>query len=296
MRGPSADMSPRVAHRSRTSRAFRVAWLIVAVAALCYMAACAYLWRAQRQLIFIPEARIDLTPADVGLQFVEVAIPVAEGSTIAGWWLPSTDTPSAAVLYLHGNDGNLARELHRLQALHQYGLPILAIDYRGYGRSSGPFPSEAQVYNDAAAAWSFLVDVERIEPRAIVIYGHSLGAAIAAELALRRGPPCAVVLESAFTSVADVARREYPWIPVDLLLEQRFDVLQRIVRLDVPIVLVHGSADREIPVEMSERLYAATRAPKRLIRVEGAGHEDAMERAGQPLQQEMAKLAHGCAP
>jgi hypothetical protein len=277
-------------------RALRLLSPIVGVAALCYVVACTYLWYAQRQLIFIPEARVDLTPADVGLQFVEVPIPVGEGSAIAAWWLPSADAQSPVLLYLHGNDGNLARELHRLRVLHGYGLPILAIDYRGYGRSSGPFPSEAQVYDDALSAWSFLVHVQRIDPRRVVIHGHSLGAAIAVDLALRRGPACGVVLESAFTSMADMARLQYPWVPVDLILDQHFDVLHKIDRLGVPIVLVHGSADREVPFVMSERLYAAAHTPKRLVLVNGAGHEDAMEKAGEPLQRAIAELAHSCAP
>jgi uncharacterized protein len=255
-----------------------------------------YLWHAQRQLIFIPDARVDVTPAAVGLEFVQVAIPLGEGSAITGWWLPSADTESAVVLYLHGNDGNISRELHRLQLLRGLGLPILEIDYRGYGRSSGPFPSEARVYEDAVSAWTFLVHVQGIEPRRIIIYGHSLGAAIAVELELRRGPACAVVLDSAFTSMTDMARREYPWIPVNLLLHQHFDVLLKIGRLKTPIVLVHGRADLEVPFEMSERLYAAAQAPKRLLLIDGGGHEDAMEKAVEPLQRAIGELAHGCAP
>jgi pimeloyl-ACP methyl ester carboxylesterase len=123
-------------------------------------------WQAQRHLIFVPDAVVDRTPEDVGLAFDDVAIPLPDGSAIAAWWLPRgfVDPKSLVVLYLHGNDGNLARELGRLQALHAYGLPVLSIDYRGYGRSSGPFPSEAQVYDDAVSAWSYLVNVRRINP------------------------------------------------------------------------------------------------------------------------------------
>ena len=270
--------------------------MIVGIAALSYIAACAYLWHAQRRLVFIPESLVDRTPAEVGLQFVEIRIPASDGSNIAAWWLPggSGDAESSAVLYLHGNDGNLGRELHRLQALHDFGLPILAIDYRGYGHSSGPFPSEAQVYDDAISAWSYLVRVKRIEPRRLVVYGHSLGAAVAVDLALRRGPTCGVVLESAFTSMSAIARREYPWVPVDVLLNQRFDVLQNIGRLQAPILFVHGTADREVPSMMSERLYSAARAPKRLVLVEGAGHEDAMPKGGERLQRAIGELARTC--
>jgi pimeloyl-ACP methyl ester carboxylesterase len=277
--------------------ALRILSVIVGIAALSYLAVCGHLWQAQRRLIFMPEALVDRTPADVGLEFVDIWIPAADGSTIAAWWLPqrsATGTKATAVLYLHGNDGNLARELHRLQALHGLGLPILAIDYRGYGRSGGPFPSEAQVYDDAVAAWSHLVRAKRIEPEKVIVYGHSLGAAVAVELALRRGPACGVVLESAFTSMADLARAEYPWIPVDLLLNQRFDVLRNIDRVQAPVLLVHGSADREVRPRMSERLYDAAHAPKRLLLVAGAGHEDAMPKGGEPMQRAVAELAGTC--
>lgn len=280
----------------RTWRSLRILSSIAAVAALAYIAACTYLWHAQRQLIFIPEASVDRTPADVGLEFLEVTIPVTKGSAIAAWWLPPhpADTKSTVMLYLHGNDGNLARELRRLQVLHGYGFPILAIDYRGYGRSTGPLPSEAQVYDDAVSAWTYLVHVRRIDPRRVVIYGHSLGAAVAAELALRRAPACGVVLDSAFTSMADIARLEYPWVPVDLLLDQSFDVLHKVRRLEVPIVLVHGSADREVPFVMSERLYDAAHADKRLVLVDGAGHDDALVKGGEPLQRAIAGLERSC--
>ena len=277
----------------------RVVWTvstIAVIAALSYMAACTYLWYAQRHLIFIPDRLVDRTPADVGLDFVDVEIPVARGSSMTAWWLPSgsPDSRSAVLIYLHGNDGNLARELRRLQALQRYGLPILAVDYRGYGRSTGPFPSEVRVYDDAVAAWDQLVRVRGIAPRRIVIYGHSLGAAVAAELALRRGPACGIVLESAFTSVADMARLEYPWIPADLLVNQRFDALRKIARVELPIVLVHGTADREVPFAMSARLYDAAHSPKRLVTVEGAGHEDAMPKGGESLKRAIGELVRKC--
>ena len=267
-------------------------------AAFSYVAACTYLWHAQRQLIFVPEAAVDRTPADVGLQFVEIQVPVTEHSFIATWWLPhaSTAAEHSTVLYLHGNDGNLARELGRLRLLHGYGFAVFAIDYRGFGRSSGPFPSEAQVYDDAVAAWNYLVDVQKIEPGRIVIYGHSLGAAVAAELALRRGAACAAVLESSFTSISDMAHLEYPWVPVDLLLDQHFDVLGNIARVKVPLVLVHGSADRRVPSVMSERLHAVAHAPKRVVLVDGGSHDDAVEKGVEAVRRAIAEVAPGCLP
>src|SRR5262245_60558935 len=117
--------------------------LLVAAAGvlgLLYVVACAYLWVEQRSLIFLPDAVVRRTPAEFGLEFREVSIPVG-GDAVSAWWLPAQSAPSSAVvLYLHGNDGNLGLELDRLRSLHQYGFPVLAIDYRGYGRSRGPQP------------------------------------------------------------------------------------------------------------------------------------------------------------
>ncbi len=266
------------------------------IAGLLYAAACVYLWKEQRQLIFLPQAVVRRTPADVGVGFREVSIPVGKRSAISAWWLPadSDQTAPATLLYLRGNDGNLGQEADRLRALHRHGLPILAIDYRGYGRSSGPPPSESQLYEDAMAAWDHLVRTQGVDPGRIVIYGHSLGAAVATELALRRAPACGVVLEAAFTSMSEMGHLEYPWIPVNWLLHERFDTLIKVGHLDLPIVFVHGTADNVVPPAMTERLYRAARGDKQLVMVKGAGHEEAMPAGGEPLMKAITDLARAC--
>ena len=266
------------------------------VAGVLYAAACFYLWKEQRQLIFLPQAVVPRTPADVGVEFREANIPVGERGAINAWWLPADSdlTAPAVLLYLRGNDGNLGQEVDRLRALHRHGLPILAIDYRGYGRSSGPPPSESQVYEDAMAAWDHLVRTQGIDPGRIVIYGHSLGGAVATELALRRGPACGVVLEAVFTSMSEMGQLEYPWIPVKWLLHERFDTLIKIGHLDLPMVFVHGTADDEVPHAMTERLYRAARGDKQLVLVKGAGHEEAMPAGGEPLIKAITNLGRAC--
>jgi hypothetical protein len=260
------------------------------------VAACVYLWKEQRQLIFLPQAVVRRTPADVGVEFTEVSIPVGERSVISGWWLPadSDQTAPAVLLYLRGNDGNLGQEVDRLRALHRYGLAILAIDYRGYGRSSGPPPSETQLYEDATLAWDHLVRTQGVDPGRIVIYGHSLGGAVATELALRRGPACGVVLEAAFTSMSEMGHLEYPWIPVNWLLRERFDTMIKIVHLDRRVVFVHGTADEVVPSTMTERLHRAARGDKQLVLVKGAGHEEAMPAGGEPLMKAITALGRAC--
>jgi uncharacterized protein len=238
---------------------------------VAYIAACAYLWTQQRALIFQPEAAVLRTPGELGIEFRAIAIPAPNKGVIQAWWLPSESraTGSATVLYLRGNDGNLGREVDRLHALRRQGLPILAIDYRGYGQSSGPAPSESQVYEDATAAWDYLVRDKGVEPKRIILYGHSLGGAVAAELAFRRGRACGVVFEGTFTTMAEMGRLAYPMIPIDWLLSERFDTASKVARLELPMLFVHGTADEVVPVTMSERLYRAARGDKELVTVEG---------------------------
>ena len=288
--------SGRTSARTPIAIATRAVIAIVVFAGVGYAAACAYLWAWQREIIFLPEPTALHPPAEIGTTYQSVRIPVGTAGFLAAWWLPSAlpEAAPAAVLYLHGNEGNLAREVDRLQALRRLELPILAIDYRGYGQSSGPPPSEAQLYEDAAAAWNYLTHVRGLEPTHLVIYGHSLGGAVAAELALRQPKACAIVLESTFTSMADMGRLRYPMFPIDWLLNQRFDTMQRVARLRQPIVLVHGTRDDIVPVGMGERLLAVAREPKRLLLVHSAGHEDALQNAGQPLHETIKQLVRQC--
>lgn len=280
----------------RTTFAKRLGLSVIALVGVAYVGVCAYLWTRQRELIFQPQAVLLRSPKDVGAEVEDLDIAVADGGVIHAWWLPGDSSMSAAatLLYLRGNDGNLGEEVDRLAALHRYGLPILAIDYRGYGQSSGPTPSESQLYEDAVAAWDYLVRARGVDPKRIIVYGHSLGGAVAAELALRRAPACGIVFESTFTSVAELGQMEYPMIPVDWLLTQRFDALSRIARLDLPMVFIHGTADEVVPVAMPQRLYRAARAQKQLILVQGAGHEDAMPAGGQPVSAAIAGLVRQC--
>jgi len=275
----------------------RVIASAVALVGVTYVGFCAYLWTQQRALIFQAQPLVRRTPRDVGVEFADLDIPVASGGVIHAWWLPAdSSAPRAAtLLYLRGNDGNLGEEVERLAALRRHGLPILAIDYRGFGKSSGPAPSESQVYADAMAAWDHLVRSQGLEPRRIIVYGHSLGGAVATELALHRAPMCGIVLESTFTSIADLGQAQYPIVPVRWFLTERFDTLSKISRLVGPIVFIHGTADDVVQAGMTQRLYLAAHAPKQLILVDGAGHEDAMPAGGTRVAEAIAGLARRCA-
>jgi alpha-beta hydrolase superfamily lysophospholipase len=254
-------------------------WLAAATAVVAVVSAagCAYLDTKQRELIFRAQRDIHATPASYGLPFEEVWLSVAgdaDGARerVHGWWIPGPDAAASTLLYLHGARRNLSDNLFRIQRLHRMGFAVLAIDYRGFGRSDGELPSEAQAYDDAVAAWQHL---RRLEPDAgrRFVYGHSLGGAVAIELATRNDDVAGLIVESTFTSMADMAE-QMGYGGLGLVLTQRFDSLAKVATVKAPVLFVHGTSDRFVPPQMSERLYAAAREPKRLLLVESGNHSN----------------------
>jgi pimeloyl-ACP methyl ester carboxylesterase len=260
----------------RRHYAARTGAALLALLAIAYVGASWYLWANQRELIYFPSRDVRQTPADAGLTYEEVWVPISSGqpSVLNGWWLRSGDAEAPTFLYLHGNDFNLGANVERVARLNRLGFAVLAVDYRGYGKSGGAFPSETQLYEDAEAAWNHLVRERGVDPGRAIIYGHSLGGAVAIELALHHPEAAGLIVESAFTSVPDMAKSVYWMFPVDWLLNQRFDAVAKVPTLRVPVLFIHGTADAEVPYTMSERLFAAAPGPKWLTLVPGGGHED----------------------
>jgi pimeloyl-ACP methyl ester carboxylesterase len=259
--------------------------ILLSVAALLivgYSGTSWYLWAKQRELIFFPSRAVLRTPGDLQLQYEEVWLPVAASIPVSmnGWWLQSDAAAAPVLLYLHGNDLNIAGNIGHIAPLRRMGFSVLIVDYRGYGKSGGGFPSEGQVYEDAETAWNYLIRDLHADPGRAFIYGHSLGGAVAIELGLRHPEAAGLILESTFTSMADMAKLAYWMFPADWLLNQRFDALAKVPRLRLPMLFIHGPADREVPYTMSERLFAAARGPKWLTLIPGGGHEDSADVGG----------------
>lgn len=255
-------------------RSSRIA--LAALAALLALGAtgCMILEVKERELLYRPMRDYGRTPADMGLAFEEVWIDVArdggEGSErVHAWWLPSGKPGAPAILYLHGIRWSLGNNLFRIARWRELGFSVLAIDYRGFGRSDGDLPSETQIYADARAAWQ---ELGRREPGSALrfIYGHSLGAAVALELGATVEDAAGVIAEAGFTSIADLVAESYS--PLDLLVSQRFDALARAKLLKAPALFIHGTADRFVPPAMSEKLFAVAPQPKKLHLIEGANH------------------------
>jgi len=254
----------------------RVAKRILALALLVYLALCVYMWQAQRQLIFWPSPVLQTTPDRAGMQYEEVHIPSGNGSDrgeLYGWWIPAGKPEAPTCLYLHGNDMNISHVegIAHAYRLHSLGYNLLMMDYRGYGKSTGGEPSEAKVYEDAETAWGYLAKRVGASQR-IFIYGHSLGGAIAIELAIHHTEAAGLIAESTFSSMTDMGKRQYKFLPVDWLLNQRFDSLDKVDKLKIPVLYIHGTLDALVPYVMSEQLFDKSPQPKFLKLIEGGGH------------------------
>jgi fermentation-respiration switch protein FrsA (DUF1100 family) len=228
----------------------------------------------QRRLIYFPSPGPVPPAATVLPGSRDVVLDTEDGIRLRAWFLPAVDgRRGPAVLICHGNGGDRSLRAPLAAALAGAGFSVLVFDYRGYGGNPGR-PFEDGLAADARAAQAWLADQQEVDPGRVVYLGESLGAAVAVSLAVER-PPAALVLRSPFTSLADVGRVHYPWLPVGLLLIDRYASIDRIGSLQPPLLVIAGDRDDIVPASLSKRLYDAAAEPKRYVLVPGAGHNDA---------------------
>lgn len=232
------------------------------------------IYLGQERLLYLPDREVTASPADQGLLFEELALTTTDGIRLHGWYLPH---PAArgALLFLHGNAGDIGDRIDTLALLHRLRINLLIFDYRGYGRSEGQ-PDEAGTYLDAAAAWRYLLDRGH-DAGKIVVHGRSLGGAVAARLAADVGP-AGLILESTFSSLAELAGELYRWLPVRPLLRLHYPTAEQAARTTGPVLVVHGRDDEIIGFAHAERLLEAVRPRGRLLPLHG-GHNDAFLRS-----------------
>ena len=249
--------------RMATWRQVRRLLLVVPVT---YVGVCLLIFAFQSRLIYFPSRDVWATPREVGLPFEDVHLHTDDGVAIHGWYVPRSGA-RATVLFCHGNAGNIADRLGTIKLLHLEGLEVFAFDYRGYGKSDGS-PSEHGTYADAEAAWRYLTRDRGIPPERIVLFGRSLGGAVAIELATRHAPG-ALVVESTFTSLHDIGRLHYPLLPVKWLLSYRYDSIAKVGALTCPKLFVHGREDTLIPFVNGRMLFDAAAEPKTFLETPG---------------------------
>jgi fermentation-respiration switch protein FrsA (DUF1100 family) len=244
--------------------------------AVAYGALLLLVYTRQGRLLYLPTQVLDATPGDIGLDHEELCFTTADQVRLHGWWIPAPNARHT-LLFMHGNAGNIAGRLPSLRLFHDLGLSVLIFDYRGYGRSAGA-PDEQGTYRDARAAWDALV-ARGIPPERIVLFGRSLGGAIAANLAADVAA-AALIVESSFTSAADLAAALYPWLPARALLRFRYDTRARLRERSCPLLVVHSDEDELIPYSHAMELYEAASPPKSLLTMHGR-HADGFLTSGE---------------
>ncbi len=243
---------------------------LTVMAAFAYCALALGIFFSQSALIYYPETgrNIIAAPDDVGLAYESVEISTADSETLHGWFVPAP-AANGTVLFFHGNAGNISHRMEYLLMFHRLGYNTFIFDYRGYGQSSGS-PSESGTYLDAQSAWRYLTETKNIPPDRIVLFGESLGGAVAAWLAMNERPGV-LVLASVFTSVPDMAAKIYPFLPVRLLSRFDYNTIEYLKSATLPVFIAHSPQDEIVPFEHGRALYEAAPVPKQFLELQG-GH------------------------
>ncbi|MFP4482661.1 MAG: alpha/beta hydrolase [Thermovirgaceae bacterium] len=239
---------------------------MVLIVALTYLAVTIGAYLFYDRLLYHPTAEIAITPLEAGLRYEEINFRAADGVWLNGWYIPSPKEDSMAVLFFHGNAGNISYRLESARIFHRIGMDVFLFDYRGYGKSQGK-PSEDGLYWDGRAALEVLLrkgyDMSRI-----VFFGRSLGGAVAAKLATEQ-VPAALILESVFTSLADIGRRYFPFLPTGHIVKDAFDTKSCLDGINCPVLVVHSPDDEIIPYGHGEALFEAAKEPKAFLKIKG---------------------------
>lgn len=239
-----------------------------------YVVLIAAMYLGQRKLLYHPDNTIG-APATHGIaEVVPIRLTSKDGNAVSSWFR-AAGTNKPIIVYFHGNAGHIGDRASKVRSYLDAGYGILLVGYRGYGGNPGQ-PTEKGLYDDAATALEFL-ERTGITPDHWVIYGESLGTAIAVEMATRyatSSPVAAVVLEAPFTSMVDAAKSHYPYVPVDMLLRDRYDSISKITKIGSPLLVVHGDADKTVPQKLGKRLFDAAVEPKEAKWIAQAGHNN----------------------
>ena len=246
-----------------------IIWIVIIIAGV-FAAVAGYLFVFQSNYVYYPGRTLSTDPGDIGLSFENISFETTDGVKLSGWFIPC-DSPRGVILFCHGNAGNISHRLDSIQIFHRLGLGVFIFDYRGYGQSEGK-PSESGTYRDVEAAWQYLVEERQVIPDKIIVFGRSLGGAIAAWQA-RSHKPGALILESTFTSVPNLAAELYPYLPVKLLSRFKYDTEVYLEGVHCPVLIVYSPDDEMMPYRHGQRLFEVAKEPKEFLEISGSHNE-----------------------
>ncbi len=244
--------------------------IIIGAIIAFYLVIVLYVYAMQDKMLFYPTFQIETTPAQSGLAFEDVYFETEDGVKLHAWYIP-VDTPTATLIFCHGNGGNISHRIESIEQFHALNLSVFIFDYRGYGNSEGKI-SEEGTYLDAAAAWTYLTTEKQIAPDNIISFGRSLGGGIASWLAVNRQVK-ALILESTFTSISDVGKSHYPIIPVKLISRYDYNSIEKVEQLTLPKLFIHSRTDEIVPFKLGRKLFERASEPKEFLEISG-GHND----------------------
>ena len=245
-------------------------WSILRIALAVYVIVIIMVLIFQSHFIFFPERRIMATPGQVGLEFEDVAFLTADGNILSGWFIPAEEQ-KGVILFCHGNAGNISHRLDSIILFHHLRLSTFIFDYRGYGKSQGKI-TEVGTYTDAEAAWRYLVKMKELAPNEIIIFGRSLGGAVASMLA-KNHKSKGLILESTFTSIPDVAADIYPFLPIRNFTRFTYPTIENMKDVKCPVLIVHSRDDDIIPFTHGRRIFEAANEPKEFMEIRGSHNE-----------------------
>ncbi|MEI6063140.1 MAG: alpha/beta fold hydrolase [Pseudanabaena sp. ELA748] len=253
----------------------KVLFPFLRIAAFVYLGLAIVLYIGQSNLVFMPSKDIIETPETVGIKFEDIQVTTKDNVNLAAWFVPSKDNNplgKSVVLFCHGNGGNISNRVSYLPIFKDLGLATFLFDYRGYGRSEGN-PSEEGTYNDVEAAWQYLTQEKQIPPQKIIIYGESLGGAIASYIAEKTSRDQqnagGLILASTFTSISDRAAEIYPFLPIRFLSRFSYNSINRLPNIKIPVLVIHSTDDEIIPFHHGDRNFQIANQPKQLVKLRG---------------------------
>ncbi len=264
----------------------RILWTVARIFICSYVGFAAVIFLFQSRFVYFPRRNVENTPEDIGLSYEEVFFQAADGVKLCGWFVPSKSA-RGTLLFCHGNAGNISHRLYSIHLFNQLHLSTFIFDYRGYGKSEGK-PSEKGTYLDSEAAWQYLRQQRQVPAERIIVFGRSLGGAVAAHLASEQ-TPAALIIESAFTSIPDLGAKLYPFLPIRLLCRFDYNTLEYVQHAACPMLVVHSRNDEMIPFGHGRQLFEAAKEPKEFLELVGS-HNDAAATSGEAYQESLQRF------